>query len=104
MQPEDEVRVCHLVGAANKAMTYAASRSRDDLDRDELLRLALTKLVEIVVKPRSTSAAICASLIRRCRGRQLHGCGAVSSITTSTDSDWWRRGMTSSVRGGVAKP
>jgi len=48
MPPDDEVRVCHLVEAANKAVTYAAGRSRDDLDRDELLRLALTKLVESV--------------------------------------------------------
>ncbi len=48
MPPDDEVRVRHLVEAASKAVTYAASRSRGDLDRDELLRLALTKLVEIV--------------------------------------------------------
>ncbi|MGH3932710.1 MAG: HepT-like ribonuclease domain-containing protein [Pseudonocardiaceae bacterium] len=34
--------------AAGKAVSYAASRSRDDLDHDELFCLALTKLVEIV--------------------------------------------------------
>ncbi|MGH3813520.1 MAG: HepT-like ribonuclease domain-containing protein, partial [Pseudonocardiaceae bacterium] len=48
MPPDDEVRVRHLVEAASKAVSYAAARSRHDLDDDELLRLALTKLVEIV--------------------------------------------------------
>ncbi|MGH4007125.1 MAG: HepT-like ribonuclease domain-containing protein [Pseudonocardiaceae bacterium] len=48
MPPNDEVRVRHLVEAASKAVFYAAGRSRDDLDDDEMLRLALTKLVEIV--------------------------------------------------------
>jgi uncharacterized protein with HEPN domain len=45
---DDEVRVPHLVEAASKAVSYASGRSRADLDDDELLRLALTKLVEIV--------------------------------------------------------
>jgi len=48
MPPDDEVRVRHLVEAASKAVSYAAGRRRDDLDDDEMLRLALTKLVEIV--------------------------------------------------------
>ncbi len=48
MPLNDEVRVRHLVEAASKAVSYAAGRSRADLDDDELLRLALTKLVEIV--------------------------------------------------------
>ncbi len=47
MPLDDEVRVHHLVEAASKAVSYAAGRSRSDLDDDELLRLALTKLVEI---------------------------------------------------------
>lgn len=34
--------------AASRAVSYAAGRNRDDLDDDELVRLALTKLVEIV--------------------------------------------------------
>lgn len=48
MPPDDEIRVRHLVEAASKAVSYAAGRSRADLDDDELLRLVLTKLVEIV--------------------------------------------------------
>lgn len=48
MQPEDEVRVRHLVDAATTAQEFVAGRERRDLDADEMLRLALTKLVEIV--------------------------------------------------------
>lgn len=48
MQPEDEIRIGHLVDAAKRAMAHAQGRQRTDLDEDELLRLGLTKLVEIV--------------------------------------------------------
>jgi uncharacterized protein with HEPN domain len=46
--PEDDVRLGHLVEAAEKAVGYVHGRDRSDLDDDEILRLALTKLVEIV--------------------------------------------------------
>lgn len=48
MQAEDRVRLTHLREAAEKAVGYSSGRTRADLDDDELLRLALTKLVEIV--------------------------------------------------------
>lgn len=48
MRPEDTVRLRHLTEAATKAIGYSTDRTRTDLDSDELLRLALTKLVEIV--------------------------------------------------------
>jgi len=48
MQPEDHVRLRHLVDAASTAGRFITGRSRSDLDEDEMLRLALTKLVEIV--------------------------------------------------------
>lgn len=37
-----------MVEAAEKAVAFCQGRTRQDLDTDELLRLALTKLVEIV--------------------------------------------------------
>jgi uncharacterized protein with HEPN domain len=46
MQPDD-IRLRHLVEAATKATRYASEHQRADLDNDELLCLALTKLVEI---------------------------------------------------------
>lgn len=48
MQPDDQVRLRHLTEAATKAVGYSRDKQRSDLDNDELLRLALTKLVEIV--------------------------------------------------------
>jgi uncharacterized protein with HEPN domain len=48
MQPEDNVRIRHLLDAASKAIEFSTNRTRHDLDTDEMLRLALTKLIEIV--------------------------------------------------------
>lgn len=47
-RPDDAVRIQHLIEAAEKAIGYTAGRDRSALEDDELLRLALTKLVEIV--------------------------------------------------------
>jgi uncharacterized protein with HEPN domain len=48
MTPPDDARLRHLREAAEKAIAFSHGRTRQDLDTDELLRLALTKLVEIV--------------------------------------------------------
>lgn len=45
MRPEDRNRLRHLNEAATKAIAYSRNKNRADLDDDELLRLALTKLV-----------------------------------------------------------
>ena len=44
----DEVRLLHIRDAAESAVSFIAGRTREDLETDEMLRLALTKLVEIV--------------------------------------------------------
>jgi len=46
--PDDVIRLRHLREAAEKAIDFSAGRTRHSLDDDELLRLGLTKLVEIV--------------------------------------------------------
>jgi uncharacterized protein with HEPN domain len=48
MPPDDDVRLRHLIEAAETAIRFLEGRPRSDLDDDEMLRLALTKLVEIV--------------------------------------------------------
>jgi len=48
MSQPDDFRIRHMVEAAEKAVAFAEGRSRPDLDSDEMLRLALVKLVEIV--------------------------------------------------------
>ena len=51
MTPPDDVRLGHLRDAAEKAIAFTQGRTRQDLDMDEVLCLALTKLVEIVGDP-----------------------------------------------------
>ena len=48
MTRPDDIRPRHMIEAAQKAVEFCEGRTRRDLDTDELLRLALTKLVEIV--------------------------------------------------------
>lgn len=44
----DSVRVQHMIDAARQAMEFTTGRSRADLDEDAMLRLALTRLLEIL--------------------------------------------------------
>jgi uncharacterized protein with HEPN domain len=48
-----------MLDAAREAMSFAAGRSRDDLDRDRMLVLAIVKDVEIIgeAASRTTTAA-----------------------------------------------
>ncbi len=58
MGPDDAIRVRHMLDAAHEAMSFAAGRSRSDLDRDRMLVLAIVKDVEIIgeAASRTTSA------------------------------------------------
>jgi uncharacterized protein with HEPN domain len=47
-QHDDDVRLQHMLDAARQALAFVKGRSRVDLDRDEQLALALTRLVEII--------------------------------------------------------
>jgi uncharacterized protein with HEPN domain len=49
--PDDLIRLCHLADAAAKAIEFCQGRTRVDLDGDEVLVLAVTKLDEIVGEP-----------------------------------------------------
>ena len=44
---EDIVRIKHMLDAASKASEFVKGKSRDDLDSDEKLALALVRLIEI---------------------------------------------------------
>ncbi|OGV65207.1 MAG: hypothetical protein A2498_12430 [Lentisphaerae bacterium RIFOXYC12_FULL_60_16] len=48
LSPEDAVRLRHMLEATEKAMTFSKNRTRADLDTDEQLTLALTRLLEII--------------------------------------------------------
>lgn len=45
---DDDLRLQDMLEASEKAVRHAAGRERSALDRDEILALALTRLLEIV--------------------------------------------------------
>lgn len=45
---EDTVRLRHLVDAAKKTQAFTRGRTREDLDSDEMLALAVVRLLEIM--------------------------------------------------------
>ena len=48
MSPDDRWRVQHMIDAAEQALGFVQGRNREDLDRDVMLRMALTRALEIV--------------------------------------------------------
>ncbi|GAB4279772.1 MAG: hypothetical protein Fur0025_07230 [Oscillatoriaceae cyanobacterium] len=48
MAKTDAVRLQHMIDASQKALTFTHGRSRSRRDRDEILALAVVRLVEIV--------------------------------------------------------
>ena len=48
MQPEDRVRLLHMLDHAVEAVEMARGRSRGDLETDRQFNLALVRLIEIV--------------------------------------------------------
>jgi len=47
-QHEDRVRLRHMLDYSRKAVAMIEGRTREDLDRDEMLCLALTRVVEVI--------------------------------------------------------
>ena len=48
MREADQVRIRHMLDDAEKALSFADGRTRDDLDEDDQLVFALVKAVEII--------------------------------------------------------
>jgi uncharacterized protein with HEPN domain len=80
MQPEDRVRIGHMIEAGEHAVRFTAGRSRPDLDSDHMLLFALVRAIEIVgeaaSKPspalRSETDQIPWGLIISMRNRLIH--------------------------------
>ena len=47
-QHDDKVRLRHMLDYSRKAVAMIEGRAREDLDTDEMLCLALTRVVEII--------------------------------------------------------
>ncbi|MGA9751832.1 MAG: DUF86 domain-containing protein [Acidobacteriota bacterium] len=48
MRKEDEIRLRHMLDSAREALSFAGGRTREDLNRDRMLALALVKCIEII--------------------------------------------------------
>ena len=48
MSPDDRNRLRHIVDAIDSATAFASGRSREDLDRDQMLSFALVRAIEII--------------------------------------------------------
>jgi uncharacterized protein with HEPN domain len=48
MKPDDRVRLRHIVDALSAAIRFTEGRSREDLDRDQMLAFALLHAIQIV--------------------------------------------------------
>ena len=48
IRPSGDIRLRHMLDHAREAIALAEGKTREDLDRDRLLELALVRLLEIV--------------------------------------------------------
>ena len=48
MSQTEEIRLRHMLDSARKAISFVQGRSRADLDSDEMLALAVVRLVEVL--------------------------------------------------------
>jgi uncharacterized protein with HEPN domain len=48
MQPDDRIRLLHMLESAREAHNFAQGRQRNDLDSDRMLLLSLVKCIEII--------------------------------------------------------
>lgn len=48
MRKDDVIRIRHMLEAGQKAVAFAAGRSRADLDEDDMLAFALMKAIEVI--------------------------------------------------------
>ena len=61
MQPHDDIRLRHMLDSAEEAVGFAVGKSRDDLDDDRKLLLALIKSIEIIGEAASQVSEACKS-------------------------------------------
>ena len=82
---DDTVRLRHMLDHAREAAAVSHGRSRDDLDSDRMLNLALVRLMEIIgeaasrvsEESRRRHSSIAWSQIVSLRNRLIHGYDSV---------------------------
>ncbi len=48
LRNDDHVRLLHMLDAAERAIRFSEGKTREDLERDDMLCLALVRLLEII--------------------------------------------------------
>jgi uncharacterized protein with HEPN domain len=80
MRPDDEVRLRHMIEAAETAQAFTRGRGRVDLQTDQLFAFALTRAIEVLgeaasrvtLETRQTHSAIPWAPIVAMRNRLIH--------------------------------
>jgi len=81
LRPDDEIRIRHMIEAAEAIIRFIDARQRADLDSDQMLLFALTRAVEIIgeaasklsEETRTTASAVPWRAIVAMRNRLIHG-------------------------------
>ncbi|MBE0617428.1 MAG: DUF86 domain-containing protein [Proteobacteria bacterium] len=81
MRAEDQVRVRHMIDAAEAVGQFVAGRRREELDRDRMLLFAIVRAIEVIgeaaakvsAETRVASPAIPWGAIVGMRNRLIHG-------------------------------
>ncbi|MBI3155108.1 MAG: DUF86 domain-containing protein [Burkholderiales bacterium] len=63
MQPDDRVRLLHMVEAAETAAAFVAGRARADLDTDRMLLFAVVRAIEVVGEAANHVSPACRALL-----------------------------------------
>lgn len=74
MKPDDRVRLRHIVDAMSAAIRFTKGRSREDLDRDQMLAFALLHAIQIVGEAAGKISPEFRDHTRRFRGRSSAVC------------------------------
>lgn len=61
MHKNDAIRLRHMLDAAREALSFAAGKTRSDLDADRMLVLSLVKSIEIIGEAASKVSPECRS-------------------------------------------
>jgi uncharacterized protein with HEPN domain len=81
--PRDDDRIAHIVDACEQAASFVAGRTRDDVEQNRMLQLALVKLVEIIGEAAKSVSEDTRRRLPECRSRSRHEHAIDSPITTS---------------------
>lgn len=81
MRNEDRIRLRHMIDAVETAQRFLSGRTRDDLDRDQMLLFAVVRAIEILGEAagrlteevRGQSTDIPWAAIVSMRNRLIHG-------------------------------